>query len=160
MAISLFDDKAVKPDNSMIADALADSLPIWAALQNYIHENYPNATGEWKHYGKSSGWVFKLLSKKRNLLFFIPKKDCFRLRFGIGEKAMPCIEAADLPDEIKEAVRIATPYTEGRSIDLDIGTDEIKVMAYVKDRQLVEVGTISGEQLNTAKTLIQITNQK
>ena len=69
---------------------------------------------------------------------------------------MPCIEAADLPDVIKEAVRIATPYVEGRSFDLDISADEIKVMAYVKDRKLVDVGTVHGQQLVTAKTLVQI----
>jgi len=112
----------------------------------------------WQHYGKSSGWVLKLLSKKRNLIFFIPKAECFRLRFGISEKVAPCIEAADLPDEIKEAVRIATPYTEGRSIDIDFYSNEVKVMAYVKDRQLVDIGSIEGEQLELAKSMVQITN--
>ena len=143
----------------MVADALVKAHPLWIELQNYVQENYPNVTGEWKNYGKSSGWMFKLLSKKRNLLFFIPKSECFRLRFGISEKVLPCIESADLPYEIKEAVRIATPYAEGRSIDLDMSLNEVKVMAYLKDRQLVDVGTIYGEQLKLAKTLIQITNQ-
>ena len=155
MAVSIFEDKSAIPDDNMVAGALAGSYPLWVELQNYVQENYPKVTGEWKHYGKSSGWVFKLLSKKRSLLFFIPKSRCFRLRFGISEKAAPCIETADLPDEIKEAVRVATPYTEGRSIDLDIGADDVKVMAYVKDRQLVDVGIINGNHLETVKTLIQ-----
>jgi len=155
MAVSIFEDKAIMPDDCTVADALADSYPMWVELQNYVKENYPNIKGEWKHYGKSSGWVFKLLSKKRTLLFCIPKNGCFRLRFGISEKAAPCIEVADLPDEIKEAVRTATPYTEGRSIDLDIGADELNVMAYVKDRQLVDVGKINGNHLETVKALLQ-----
>ena len=159
MAVSVFDDKTVIPGDSMVKDALAESYPLWAKLQNHVQETYSNVTGEWKHYGKSSGWVFKLLSKKKNLLFFIPKSECFRLRFGINEKAADSIETADLPDVIIEAVRIATPYTEGRSIDLDFYSDEVKVMAYVKDRQLVDVGSIDGEQLELAKELIQITNR-
>ena len=160
MAVSFFDEKAFTPTDEMVAAVLAESLSLWVELQNYVHENYPNITSEWKHYGKSSGWVFKLLSKKRNLLFFIPKDGCFRLRFSVSEKVTPCIEIADLPNEIKEAVRIATPYTEGRSIDIDISPNAVKVMAYVKDRRLVDVGTIYGEQLELVKTLIQITNQK
>ena len=157
MAISYFDSKAVIPDENMVADALADSLPLWVELQDHVRANYPDVTGEWKFYGKSSGWVFKLLSKKRSLLFFIPKDRCFRLRFGISEKATACIEDADLPDEIKEAVRTATPYAEGRSIDLDISADEVKVMAYVQDRRLVDVGTVNGNHPELAKTLVQIT---
>jgi len=159
MAVSIFEDKTVMPDDIMVEDALARSYTIWVKLQNHVQENYPNVTGEWKHYGKSSGWVFKLLSKKKNLLFFIPKSGCFRLRFGINEKAADSIETADLPDIIVEAVRTATPYTEGRSIDLDFYSNEVIVMAYVKDRQLVDVGSIDGEQLELAKTLVQITNQ-
>jgi len=159
MAVSIFEDKAAMPDDSMVADALADSFLIWKGLQSYVQENYPSVKSEWKHYGKSSGWVLKTLSKKRNLLFFIPKNGCFRLRFGVSEKVAPEIETADLPDVIKEAVRIATPYTEGRSIDVDFYSNEAKVMAYVKDRQLVEVGAIDGEQLELAKALVQITNQ-
>ena len=159
MAVSIFEDKAVMPDDSMVGGVLAESFPLWTGLRNYVQESYPDVKGEWKHYGKSSGWVFKLLSKKRNLLFFIPKNECFRLRFGVSEKVAPCIETADLPDIIKEAVRIATPYTEGRSIDLDFYSKEVKIMAYVKDRQLVDVGSIDGEQLELAKTLVQITNR-
>jgi len=159
MAVSVFEDKSIMPDDSMVADALAESFPLWVGIRDFVNENYPSINAEWKHYGKSSGWVLKLLSKKRNLLFFIPKAECFRLRFGINEKVASCVEAADLPDEVKEAVRIATPYTEGRSIDIDFYCYEAKVMAYVKDRQLVDVGSINGEQLDLAKSLVQITNQ-
>jgi len=159
MSVSFFDDKSVIPDDNMVADALAESFPLWVDLRSFIQNNYPNVNGEWKHYGKSSGWVFKLLSKKRNLLFFIPKDKCFRLRFGISEKVRPSVEIADLPEIIKEAVSIATPYTEGRSIDLDFYFKEVKIMAYVKDRQLVDVGSFNGDQLELAKKLVQITNQ-
>jgi len=159
MPVSIFDNKAVTPDNSMVADALGETHSMWVELQDHVREKYPVVTGVWKHYGKSSGWVYKLLSKKRTLLFFIPKKGYFRLRFGVSEKAAADIEAADLPDEIKEAVRTATPYTEGRSIDLDISLNEVKVTAYVKDRRMVDMGTINGNQLELLKTLVQITNQ-
>jgi len=159
MAVSIFEEKAAMPDDSMLADALADSHLLWTKLQSYAQETYPNVNGEWKFYGKSSGWVYKLISKKKNLLFFIPKDGCFRLRFGISEKVAPDIETADLPDVVKEAVRTATPYTEGRSIDLDFYSNKVSVMAYVKDRQLVDVGSIDGEQLELAKALVKITNQ-
>lgn len=136
MAVSFFDSKAVIPNDGMVAEVLADAYPLWDELQNHVRDNYPNITGEWKHYGKASGWVFKLISKKRNLLFFIPQNGCFRLRIVLGEKAVTCVETAELPDEMKEAIRTATPYVEGRSIDLDISPhdhlDSVKCLLRIK----------------------------
>ena len=156
MAISFFDDKTVVPTDDMVAAVLAGSFAVWNELLSYVRENYPDITSEWKHYGKASGWVLKLFSKKRNLFFFIPKDGCFRLRFGVSEKAAPHIEAANLPEKIKEAVRIATPYVEGKSFDLDINSDGMKVMAYIKDRKSVDACEIHGRQFETVKTLVQI----
>jgi len=125
MAVSVFNEKAVMPDDSMVAAALGDANSLWSDLQDHVKSNYPDITGEWKHYGKAAGWTFKLLSKKRNLLFFVPQNDCFRLRFVLGEKAAACAEAdSELPDDIKGSIRAATPYAEGRGVDLDITRSE------------------------------------
>ena len=135
MSVSFFDSKALMPNDEMVAVALAETFPLWEEIQNHVQENYPNVSSEWKYYGKSSGWVGKLYSKKRNLLFFIPLNGCFRLRFCFGEKAVACIEVSDLPEDVKEMIRTATPYAEGCGIDIDIN---------------------SHEQLDTIKTLLKI----
>ena len=119
--VSVFDNKEMMPDDGMVSAALGNTAIIWDELRSHVADNYPGVVGEWKHYGKAAGWTYKLLSKKRNLLFFVPKIDCFRLRIVLGEKACACAEADnELPNEIKEAIRNAAPYTEGRSIDVDI----------------------------------------
>ena len=119
--LSAFGDKAIMPYADMVSAVLGDMAPIWDELCTHVEETYPNVTGEWKHYGKAAGWTYKLLSKKRNLLFFVPRNGSFRIRIGLGEKGCACVENdSKLPDEIKEAFRNATPYVEGRSIDIDI----------------------------------------
>ena len=120
MSVSFFDNKAVTPDDKMVAEALNDTYSLWVELQDHIQENYPNITKEWKHYGKASGWTQKVISGKRNLLFFIPQNGCFRIRIVLGDKAASCAEASEFPDEIKDSIRNAIPYAEGRSLDLDI----------------------------------------
>ena len=123
--ISAFADKGIMPDDGMVSAALGDAASIWDELRTHVADNYPSVSGEWRHYGKASGWTYKLISKKRNLLFFFPRSASFSLRLVFGEKACACIEADnELPDEIKEAVRAATPYTEGRSIDIDMQRHE------------------------------------
>jgi hypothetical protein len=119
--LSVFGDKAIMPDDSMVSAALGSTATIWDALRTHAGDTYPNVTGQWKHYGKAAGWTYKLLSGKRNLFFFVPLPDCFRLRIVLGEKGCACVEADDaLPEEIKGAFRGATPYAEGRSVDIDI----------------------------------------
>ena len=119
--LSAFDDKALMPDDGTVAAALGGAALIWDELRAHVGDHYPSVIGEWKHYGKAAGWTYKLISKKRNLLFFVPQTDCFRLRIVLGEKACACAEADhELPDEIKAAVCASAPYAEGRSIDIDI----------------------------------------
>ena len=121
MAVSYFDDKAVVPDEAMVASALRTAYPISEELRSHVEGSYPSITAEWKHYGKSAGWSCKLLSKKRNLLFFVPLENSFRLRIVLGDKAVACLEAVPvIPEDVKEAFRAAKPYSEGRSIDIDI----------------------------------------
>ncbi|MCL1917748.1 MAG: DUF3788 domain-containing protein [Peptococcaceae bacterium] len=124
MAVSILVDKSVVPDSGMVAAVLADSYPLWDELVTHVNETYPNVTEEWKHYGKAFGWTFKLISKKRNLLFLVPLESCFRVRFVLGERAVACAETANLPKEIMEVIRAATPHVEGRSIDIDITLHE------------------------------------
>ena len=119
--LSAFGDKAVMPDDNAVSAVLGDTANIWDELRAYVTDNYPNVAGEWKHYGKAAGWSYKLLSKKRNLLFFVPRESMFRLRVVLGEKGCACVETDnELPEEIKQAFRDAVPYTEGRSVDIDI----------------------------------------
>ena len=123
--LSAFGDKALMPDDSMVSAALGNIAVVWDALRTHVTDNYPNVVGEWKHYGKAAGWTYKLISKKRNLLFFVPQDGFFRLRFVFGENACACIEAdSELLDEIKKAVHAAVPYAEGQSIDMDITRHE------------------------------------
>ena len=134
MAVSFFDSKATMPDDSMVANALADAYPLWEELQDYIKENAPNITKEWKHYGKASGWSQKVISKKRNLLFFIPQNGCFRVRVGIVDTET-YMEIEELPDYIKKAISTAISYLEGRYIDIDVSRSEqleiVKIMLKV-----------------------------
>jgi hypothetical protein len=136
MSVSIFDDKLITPNEDMIALALGSTYSFWEELKNHICEEYPAITEEWKFYGKAAGWSCKIISKKRNLLFFVPLKNSFRLRIVLGEKAATAAESTNLPNEMKQSIREAIPYAEGRSIDIDVNRkeqlDAIKALLKIK----------------------------
>ena len=138
MSVSVFNEKAFAPDDELVAAVLADAQPLWEELERHIREEYPDITKEWKYYGKASGWTAKLVSKKRNLLFFIPQHGYFRVRIVLGEKAAACTEITDLPDDVKETIRLAMVYAEGRSVDIDISRREqlepVKTLLKIKSK--------------------------
>ena len=136
MAVSILNDKSALPDDNMVAAVLSDAYSFWDNLVSHVKEEYPSVSEEWKHYGKAFGWTFKLLSKKRNLLFLVPLNGYFRVRFVLSEKAVARADNANLPGEIKEAISVATLHVEGRSIDIDINRHEqletIKALIKIK----------------------------
>jgi len=119
--LSAFSDKTHMPDEAAVAAVLGDMASVWDELCSHIQDTYPNVTTDWKHYGNAAGWTCKILSKKRNLIFAVPREGCFRVRFCFGEKACACVETdSEIPEESKETLRTATKYAEGRGIDIDV----------------------------------------
>lgn len=64
----MFVDKADKPDDRSLQEALGKSAVLWKKIKLYIKDKYGRTDEVWKHYGSSSGWTLKVLLKKRNLM--------------------------------------------------------------------------------------------
>jgi hypothetical protein len=67
----MFTDKADKPDDRSLQEALGKSAAIWKKIKQQIEDQHGRTDEEWKHYGQSSGWTLKVLLKKRNLMIDI-----------------------------------------------------------------------------------------
>jgi hypothetical protein len=130
-----FTDKNIKPDNKSLAKVLGESNKLWNDLKRHLRESYGELIEEWKFYSPKYGWTLKVLKKKRNLFFFSPRPNAFRVSFVFGEKAVSHIEASNLPEKIKIAIRNARKYAEGRGISLEVkSVDEIEEI-----KKLVEI---------------------
>ena len=120
MAASIFDNKLVEPDDNMLSSGLGKSKEYLDSICKFIVIEYADVKPEWKFYGKKSGWILKLLNKKRNVLFMVPCSGYFRTAFTFGDKAYNSILISSLPDNIKEELKNAKKYSEGRTIQLEI----------------------------------------
>jgi hypothetical protein len=136
MSASIFNDKSAPPDEKQVAESLDKAYDLWGAFRTHLTVEYGDIHEEWKHYGKSSGWVLKSLLKKRNLFFFIPLVKSFRINFVFGDKAVAVIEKSDLPEDLKQSLREARKYMEGRGLQVEVSSmadvDLIKVLVAIK----------------------------
>jgi hypothetical protein len=113
-------DKSLKPDDKILSVALGASFKSWTEIKNAITEEHGTTREEWKYYGAKSGWVLKLLLKKRNLFFLIPGDKHFTLGFVFGDRAVEAIEKSSLPPAMIREVRDARRYAEGRGLRIDV----------------------------------------
>lgn len=124
MSVSIFNDKLREPDDKLLADGLLDSKKYLDRIYDFIRNVYTDLNPEWKYYGKNYGWLLKLLHKKRNVMFVVPYDGYFRVVFTFGDKAVSAVIASKLPKKIKDELVNARKYAEGRSINIDVQSDE------------------------------------
>lgn len=108
----------------MLSETLGETKKYWEKIKDHLTKEYGELTQDWKFYSKKSGWILKILRRKRNLFFFIPLEGYFRLSFVFGDKAVNEIEKSDLPENIKEALRNARKYAEGRGLQVVVKSGE------------------------------------
>ena len=125
MSTSIFTDKSHQPNNQMLSEVLGETNQVWEEINKHLKSVYGELIQEWKFYGKNYGWQLKTLRKKRNLFFIIPHDGYFIQVFVFGDKAVSAIEQSDLPDNIKETLKNAKKYAEGRGLSIDVKSPEM-----------------------------------
>ncbi len=124
MADNIFDDKSKKPTDKMLKATLGKTYTLWERMKKHLKETYGDLTEDWKFYGQKYGWQLKTYQKKRNLFFFIPGKDYFKITFVYGDKAAEKVQKSDLPDNIKTTLKNAKKYMEGRGLSIEVKSIE------------------------------------
>ena len=120
MSVSVYEDKSITPNNKMLETDLANANKYYEAICNFIKKEYGDLKPEWKFYSKKSGWILKLLLKKRNVLFIIPLEGYFKTAFTFGQKATEMVLNSELPQNIKNDLQFAKKYAEGRTFQIDV----------------------------------------
>jgi len=136
MAMSIFDDKSKEPTGQMLAKAIGKQYQLWKDIAGYVVEKYPKAFEEWKYYGVKYGWSFRLKDKKRNIIYMGPQDGSFMVAFSFNDKGVDTVQDSSLPQSIKDELRSAKKYVEGRGIRLKVRTKadvaNIKTMVDIK----------------------------
>jgi hypothetical protein len=120
METSVFTDRSKKPDDKRLVKTIGKSGTHWTAIKAHISKKHGEPLEQWKYYGPKAGWVLKVLLKKRNLFFLTPLKGYFRVAFVFRDKAATAVEKSRLPAAIRNELKEARRYAEGRALRLEV----------------------------------------
>ena len=136
MSLSIFGDKAVMPDDRMLAEVLTGGTVLWDAVKNHVATTCGDVSEQWKYYSGKAGWTLVLKSGKRTILYLIPLEGCFKVNFVFGEKAVAAARDAGLPDPVIAFIMATAQYAEGRPFMFDVETeadvDAVKKLVEIK----------------------------
>ena len=118
MPASIYRVKLNQPTTEILGQDLGDTSVLLNEIITLIRNEYDECKPEWKFYNKKSGWIMKMMTKGRNVSFVIPGYGDFRLGFTFGERAEDMVMQSNLPDQIKEELKAARQYAEGRTIQI------------------------------------------
>jgi hypothetical protein len=135
MEISIFPDKDHKPAICDLKASLGTCYLLWAAIRDCVFEKYPAAIEDWSYPGKKYGWSFRIKDKKRTIVYLLPRDNYFKVAMVFGQKATDLVLGSNISDEIKDELKNARVYAEGRGIRIDV-----KNKAVLPDiKKLVEI---------------------
>lgn len=120
MPHSIFMDKAACPSAIDLQKALGESYTWWQQIETYVLTSPQSAVAEWNFASPKYGWSFRLKDKKRVIVYLLPRDGFFKAAFVFGQKATDEILSGDFPDFIKNELKSARVYAEGRGIKIDV----------------------------------------
>lgn len=117
---SVFTNKLIEPSQADLKNTLGETLPYWEEVIHYTTTLYKAAVNTWQYAGDKYGWNFRVRDKKRVLVYLLPHTGFFEAAFVFGEKATTEILRSELSEAIKQELRAAKPYAEGRGIRIAV----------------------------------------
>jgi hypothetical protein len=103
------------PDD-LAAELGPDAAVVWGEIIDGVARTAGGVSQEWKRSKSGFGWMCLLRRRNRTLLYLTPAQGRIRVAVVLGERAAALALESGLPEWLKELVREARPYAEGRGI--------------------------------------------
>lgn len=123
-------DKEQFPTKEIIYSHIGRTRNLWDSLFDYIHNEHPGFTEQWRYYNDGKSWLMKVSRKSKTIFWLSVIKNSFRTTFYLPGKAEEVIMKSDIPAELKKK------FKDGKRINKIVGITIIyknkKDVDYVK----------------------------
>jgi hypothetical protein len=109
-------DKTQFPTEEIIASHLGKTKAVWDSFFEYLRENHPDITPEWRYYNDGKSWLMKNMLKKNNIFWLGIIKGAFRTTFYFTDRAAKAIADSTIPVEMKKQFKDGKHYGKIRGL--------------------------------------------
>ena len=129
-------NKAATPSKKDLKEKLGPTYKAYNTLKKHLNDILISPAEEWNFPGTKYGWSFRMKSKKRNIIYFLPRAGYFKVAFVFGAKAYDKVLEGDVKESIRKELSKARIYAEGRESEFDIHEEnalsDIKTLMQIK----------------------------
>jgi hypothetical protein len=111
-------DKKIFPTEEIIFSHLGKSKILWQSIFEYIHENHPELTEQWKFYNDGKRWLLKVTLKTKTIFWVSVMKDTFIMTFYFTDKAELSIMNSPISDILKEQFKTGKRFNKIRGLTI------------------------------------------
>ena len=140
MDAPILSDESQFPTDKIVFSHIGKSKTLWAALFQYLDQEHPDFTREWRYYNDGKSWLMKVQHKKKTVFWLSILKGSFRTTFYVHEKAKKTVEESSISKELKDQFRNGKSYGKIRGItvvykrkkDIDYAKELIGIKLSIK----------------------------
>ena len=113
-------DKDEYPDDEVLSRYLGKVKNTWDSFMDFLKENYPSFSGEWRYYKDGKNWLYKLTKKKKTVCWISIWHNMFKTTFYFPDKAEELITSSKLKKEYINQFIHGKRYGKIRGITVEI----------------------------------------
>ncbi len=113
MSISMFADKAHRPNPDEMLAPLGAACSLWEGLAGHLAAAY-RASPDLGYYGKNYGWAERYRKSGKALVSLYPGEGCFTAQIVLRAPEVETALSRGVGPAVREAIERANPYPEGR----------------------------------------------
>ena len=111
---------AAAPADDELSAALGSTRPLWDQVFLALADQFGLSEKEWTSYSPKAGWSVRVKKGKRNILYLTPCRNCFRVAFILGGKAVQTARENRLPARVLRLIDQGVTYPEGLGIRWEV----------------------------------------
>ena len=115
-----FIGRTIAPADEDLTAALGSTRSLWDEALATLAGRFGLAEWEWTSYSPKAGWSVRIKKGKRNILYMTPCRNCFRVAFVLGGKALQAAQQSNTPARVRKMIAAGMQYPEGLGIRWDI----------------------------------------
>lgn len=113
-------DKEEYPDDEVLARCLGNAKRAWDSFAEFLKEDYPSFSGEWRYYVDGHNWLYKVTKKAKTVCWVAVYDGEFKTTFYFPDRAEDVIAASKLKQEYVDQFLHGKKYGKIRGVTVSI----------------------------------------